>query len=88
MAWGLVSKTMAADALEGALAETVAALLAKPAMAVRLTQKLLRHELRGKILERFEVENAHFSERLQSAEVKEAITAFYEKRKPDFTGLG
>ena len=88
MEWGLVSKTVAAEALEATLAETVAALLAKPAMALRLTQRLLRHEMSGELLERFELENAHFSERLQSAEVKEAITAFYEKRKPDFTGLG
>jgi enoyl-CoA hydratase/carnithine racemase len=88
MEWGLVTRTVSADALQGALAETVAALLAKPAMALRLTQKLLRHGLSAEILERFELENAHFSERLQSAEVKEAITAFYEKRKPDFTGLG
>jgi enoyl-CoA hydratase/carnithine racemase len=34
------------------------------------------------------MENGHFAERLTSAEVKEAITAFFEKRKPDFTGLG
>ncbi len=87
MEWGLVSKTMPAESLEGALADTVAALLAKPAMALRLTQKLLRHEMSAEILERFELENAHFSERLQSAEVKGAITAFYEKRKPDFSGL-
>ena len=88
MEWGLVSKTVPAEGLESALADTVAALLAKPATALRLTQKLLRHEMSGEILKRFELENAHFSERLQSAEVKEAITAFYEKRKPDFTGLG
>jgi enoyl-CoA hydratase/carnithine racemase len=86
--WGLVSKIVAPDMLDGALAETVAALLAKPAMALRLTQKLLRHGQSAELLERFELENGHFSERLQSAEVKEAITAFYEKRKPDFTGLG
>ena len=86
--WGLVSKTVSADMLDGALAAIVTALLAKPAQAMRLTQKLLRHGLSAEILERFELENAHFSERLQSAEVKEAITAFYEKRKPDFTGLG
>jgi len=86
--WGLVSKTVPPDMLHSALAETVAALLAKPAMALRLTQKLLRHATSAELLERFELENGHFSERLQSAEVKEAITAFYEKRKPDFTGLG
>ena len=87
MEWGLVSKTVPAESLESALAQTVASLLAKPAMALRLTQKLLRHEMSAEILERFELENAHFSERLQSAEVREAITAFYEKRKPDFAGL-
>ena len=52
------------------MARTVAALLAKPAEALRLTQKLLRHGNRDEILERFELENAHFAERLQSAEVK------------------
>jgi len=79
--WGLVSKVVAKGALGGALEETVAALLAKPATALRLTQKLLRHGSRDEILERFELENGHFSERLQSAEVKEAITAFFEKRR-------
>lgn len=86
--WGLVSKVVPSGALGEVLAETVAALLAKPATAMRLTQKLLRHGGRDEILERFELENGHFGERLKSAEVKEAITAFFEKRKPDFTGLG
>ena len=86
--WGLVSKVVPSGALSEVLAETVAALLAKPATAMRLTQKLLRHGGRDEILERFELENGHFGERLKSAEVKEAITAFFEKRKPDFTGLG
>jgi enoyl-CoA hydratase/carnithine racemase len=86
--WGLVTKVVATGALDEVLAQTVAALLAKPATALRLTQKLLRHGSRDEMLERFELENGHFSERLKSAEVKEAITAFFEKRKPDFTGLG
>src|SRR5687768_5100791 len=78
--WGLVSKIVAKGELDRALAETVAALLAKPAEAMRLTQKLLRHSSREEILERFQLENSHFSERLQSAEVKEAIRAFFEQR--------
>jgi enoyl-CoA hydratase/carnithine racemase len=85
--WGLVSKVVAPEMLETELGKTVGALLAKPATALRLTQKLLRHATSAEVLERFELENAHFSERLQSAEVKEAITAFYEKRKPNFAGL-
>ena len=85
--WGLVSKVVSQGELEQALDETVAALLTKPATAMRLTQKLLRHGSRDEVLERFELENGHFSERLQSAEVREAITAFFEKRKPDFGSL-
>jgi enoyl-CoA hydratase/carnithine racemase len=86
--WGLVSKVVPTGGLEQALSDTVAALLAKPAEALRLTQKLLRQGARDEMLERFELENSHFSERLQSAEVKEAITAFFEKRKPDFRDAG
>ncbi|MBA3511420.1 enoyl-CoA hydratase [Sphingomonas sp.] len=86
--WGLVTRVVPTGGLDQAVSETVAALLAKPAEALRLTQKLLRHGSRDEMLERFELENGHFSERLQSAEVKEAITAFFEKRKADFTGLG
>ena len=84
---GLVSHLVPKGGLDQALAKTVAALLAKPAAALRMTQKLLRHGNRDEILERFEMENGHFAERLKSAEVKEAITAFFEKRKPDFASL-
>jgi enoyl-CoA hydratase/carnithine racemase len=86
--WGLVSKVVPKGQLNEALSATVAELLAKPAGALRLTQKLLRHGSRDEMLERFELENGHFSERLQSPEVKEAITAFFEKRKPDFSRPG
>ena len=78
--WGLVTKVVPKGVLDQALSETVAALLAKPTEALRMTQKLLRHGARDELLERFELENRHFSERLQSTEVKEAITAFFEKR--------
>ncbi len=87
-AMGLVSDVVRKGELDKALAGTVAALLAKPAEALCLTQKLIRHGSAEEMLERFELENAHFGERLKSAEVKEAITAFFEKRKPDFSGLG
>jgi hypothetical protein len=34
-----------------------------------------------------QLESSAFTERLASAEVKEAIMAFFEKRKSDFSGL-
>jgi enoyl-CoA hydratase/carnithine racemase len=83
---GLVSHRCGADELEPSLRQVVAALLAKPAEALRATQRLLRHGARDEIVERMQLESRIFSERLESAEVKEAITAFFEKRKPDFSG--
>jgi hypothetical protein len=38
--------------------------------------------------DRMEEERRLFQSRLSSAEAKEAITAFFEKRAPDFSRLG
>jgi enoyl-CoA hydratase/carnithine racemase len=84
LAIGLASHVVPAAGLEDALAATVATLLAKPPGALRTTQRLLRHGAREEILERMQLESAQFAERLASPEVKEAITAFFEKRKPNF----
>ena len=66
--------------LKGALAGLMTALLAKPPEALRQTQRLLRREDTEEILERMEMENGHFAERLQSDEVKGAIAAFFAAR--------
>ena len=60
--------------------QIVAALLAKPAEAMRQTQSLLRRGDRDNVLERMELENGHFAERLQSDEVKQAVSAFFAAR--------
>ncbi|MEO7751732.1 MAG: enoyl-CoA hydratase [Sphingomicrobium sp.] len=81
---GLVSHRCAPGDLAEAKGALIAALLAKPPQALRETQRLLRHGTSGEILERMALEGGIFAERLQSAEVKEAISAFFEKRKPRF----
>ncbi|HVL79873.1 MAG TPA: enoyl-CoA hydratase [Sphingomicrobium sp.] len=86
--FGLVSHVVGKGRLADALADTVGALLAKPREALRLTQNLLRNAGDQEMLDRMELENGHFSERLTSPEVKEAITAFFEKRKPDYSKAG
>lgn len=83
---GLISHRCAAGEQDEALRGIVRQLLAKPSEALRETQRLLRHGSRDEVLERMRLESSVFAERLQSAEVKEAITAFFEKRKPDFSG--
>jgi enoyl-CoA hydratase/carnithine racemase len=79
--FGLVSHVIPAGGLQQALDATVAALLAKPPEALRLTQRLLRDAQADALLERIELENGHFSERLQSREVRDAITAFFARKK-------
>jgi len=80
LALGLASHVVEKDGLAAALDRIVAALLAKPAEAMRLTQALLRRSDRGEVLERMELENGHFGERLTSAEVRDAITAFFHRK--------
>lgn len=77
---GIVSHVVADGELSGALDDVVGRLLAKPAEALRLTQKLLRDQAADEMLERIQLENGHFAERLQSAEVKEAIAAFFQRK--------
>ena len=78
--FGLVSHVVDRGRLDEALSSTVAALLAKPEQALRFTQRLLRQGQTEEMLERMELENGHFSERLSSNEVRDAITAFFARR--------
>jgi len=77
---GIVSHRSAPGTLDQALAGIVDRLLAKPAEALRQTQKLLRSGAREAILERMKVEGDLFAERLASDEVKQAIAAFFERK--------
>jgi enoyl-CoA hydratase/carnithine racemase len=77
---GIVSHRTGVGTLDEKMREIVAVLLAKPPEALRQTQRLLRHGATDEILERMKLESSLFAERLASAEVKEAITAFFEKR--------
>ncbi len=77
---GLASHKVPASGLKAALDALVATLLAKPPEALRQTQSLLRREATDEILTRMELENGHFSERLASGEVKQAIATFFAAR--------
>jgi enoyl-CoA hydratase/carnithine racemase len=85
---GIVSHRAARGELDWMLGHVMDQLLAKPTEALRATQRLLRQGARDEILERMHVESRIFAERLVSAEVKEAISAFFEKRKPNFSSGG
>ena len=58
---------------------------ALPPGSVRETKKLLRRNGTSQILEAITSEGTIFTERLQSPEAKEAFSAFFQKRRPDFS---
>jgi len=58
---------------------------ALPPGAVRDTKRLMRAGAAAGISSAMESENAMFIERLRSPEAQEALRAFFEKRKPDFS---
>ena len=82
LAIGLVSHRATHDEIDAALDRIVDQLLRKPPEALRETQRLLRRGARDEILERMRLESGIFAERLKSTEVKQALEAFFEKRKP------
>ncbi len=58
---------------------------ALPPGAVRDSKKLMRRASAAAVLETIAVEGGVFQERLTSPEAREAFSAFFQKRKPDFT---
>jgi len=80
LAMGLASHRAAEGMLDFELGKIVERLLAQPSEALRITQKLLRSSGREDMLKRMALENTEFAERLQSDEVKQAISAFFAAR--------
>src|SRR5690606_8592837 len=62
-------------------------LASKAPNAVKITKALLKGDDRAAILAQQKKEGEHFGAQLRSAEVKEAISAFFEKRAADFSKL-
>jgi enoyl-CoA hydratase/carnithine racemase len=87
LAIGLVNAVLP-DAELFAYAEgKVAQLAAQPAAAIRATKALMRKWTAAHVAEVLEAESQLFGERLASPEFAEAAHAFFEKRKPDFSGF-
>jgi len=75
-----------AELIENAFAR--AQMLAQqPPASVRLTKALLKRSISGDIADTMAEEMKYFTERLGSAECTEALSAFFERRKPDFSSF-
>jgi enoyl-CoA hydratase/carnithine racemase len=85
MAAGIVTAIVPQETLLERARAAAAALAALPPESVRLTKQLMKQPVAAGVAEQMAAEARLFSERLQSAEAKEAMAAFIEKRKPDFS---
>lgn len=83
--WGLVNAVVAPDALLATAMEAARQLVAKPAGALHLTKQLLGKPCAAELDHVMREEVRIVRQRLVSPETKEALTAFLEKRKPDFS---
>lgn len=83
---GLVNRVLPAAEVDEAARLLARKLAAKAPEALLLTKRLLKAG-GSDLMQRIDEESAHFSRRLRSAEFREAATAFFEKRVPDFRKL-
>lgn len=82
---GLVAKVLPLDELIPFARAQAAKLVALPAASIRATKQLMKAGRTPAINSALLEENKLFSTMLQQPEAKEAFTAFFEKRKPDFS---
>jgi enoyl-CoA hydratase/carnithine racemase len=82
---GLVSAVIEPEALMETALGTAAKLAQKPPAAMRLTKALIKRTFAHAVLQALAAENEAFGGQMRSPEAKEAMTAFFEKRKPDFS---
>jgi enoyl-CoA hydratase/carnithine racemase len=81
---GLVTAVVPDTNLLATATETARRLARKPAVALRICKDLMKRPQREQLELAVAREIQEFTVRVRSAETKEAIVAFFEKRAPDF----
>lgn len=82
---GLVARVLPQSELIPFALSQAAKLVALPAASVRVTKQLMKRSRADAVTQTMLEENKHFGAMLQAPEAKEAFTAFFDKRKPDFS---
>ncbi len=85
-AWGLVSEVLEGEALSGRAAEVAAELAALPTRGVGMTKRLVDNALTVSLEEQLEREAQLQTAATQTADFREGVDAFLEKRPPQFRG--
>jgi enoyl-CoA hydratase/carnithine racemase len=84
---GLVNQILPATELHQFVAAQAAKIAALPAESMCITKKLMKATSAIEIANQIKIENENFREMLKGPAAKEAMSAFFEKRKPDFSKL-
>jgi len=82
---GVVTRVMPSQELLATATDTALKLAQKPPAALRACKRLMKRSAREQLEQAVKLELEEFSERVRSAEAKEAFTAFLEKRRPIFS---
>jgi enoyl-CoA hydratase/carnithine racemase len=82
---GLVNAVVAPEFLLPTVAGVAKQLAEKPAGALRACKALMTRAQQSEVERAMREEVMVISERLESPETREALSAFLEKRKPDFS---
>jgi enoyl-CoA hydratase/carnithine racemase len=82
---GLLTRVVSVDGLMATAMETAQALAKKPASALQASKRLLKRWSREQTEAAVTFESHEYDSRLRSADTREALTAFFEKRRPDGT---
>ena len=84
--WGLVSEVVEGDGLATRAAELAAQLAAMPTRGVGMTKRLFDGAATNTLDEQLELEAQLQTAATQTADFREGVDAFLEKREPKFTG--
>jgi enoyl-CoA hydratase/carnithine racemase len=82
---GIVTEVVAQEKLLQHAFQVATTLASLPPESIRLTKRLMKSRYAEALAAAIDEETRIFTERLASPEAKEAMSAFLEKRKPDFS---